>query len=217
MKKAIIFDYDGVIVSSEMPRFKLIQQILSKRNIAVHDNQFWNTVGRSITSILFEDYKDKATPEELDEMRTEYRKEYRGNIMNYIKPIKPTVDFITQYQGDLKLAIASNSPYEVIEKVLKILNIFSKFTAITTNDQVKNPKPDPEMYLVTAKKLGVEPEECIAIEDSVIGAQAALNADMTCYIVINPLNNEKQFVDMNIAGFIKSLDDYVQLTKDHSI
>jgi beta-phosphoglucomutase-like phosphatase (HAD superfamily) len=68
-------------------------------------------------------------------------------------------------------------------KVLQILDIEKQFDFVASRDDVENPKPDPEIYLLVARELGIPPAECLVIEDSLSGVKAALAADMHCIAV----------------------------------
>ena len=70
-----------------------------------------------------------------------------------------------------------------VNKVLRILNLKDEFDFIASRDDVENGKPDPEIYILVSKQLGVEPRECLVIEDSPAGVKAALAAAMHCIVV----------------------------------
>jgi beta-phosphoglucomutase-like phosphatase (HAD superfamily) len=82
-----------------------------------------------------------------------------------------------------RLAVASGSPIEAIESVLAQLEILSLFEVVISSESVNRGKPHPDVFLIAAEKLGVEPGECVVIEDSVVGAQAAKAAGMKCIAV----------------------------------
>ena len=96
---------------------------------------------------------------------------------------------------------------------MKHFGVYDKFASIVCKEDVMRHKPDPEIYLISAKALGVDSRECIAIEDSVVGAQAALNARMECYVLLNGYNSQSEFSNLPIAGFINKLQDFENITK----
>jgi HAD superfamily hydrolase (TIGR01509 family) len=83
------------------------------------------------------------------------------------------------------LAIATSSPQEVLNFVLEKLDIRKFFKVVISGDLVRRGKPDPEIYLLTVRKLGVDPKDCVVLEDSVNGVQAANNAGMKSIGVVN--------------------------------
>ena len=86
----------------------------------------------------------------------------------------------------LTLAITSSAVRDSIEVILTRLGIRVAFALIVDGSEVEHGKPDPEAYLVTARKLGLAPRECIVIEDSHVGVVAAKRAGMYCIAVRNP-------------------------------
>jgi HAD superfamily hydrolase (TIGR01509 family) len=86
----------------------------------------------------------------------------------------------------LRLALASSSPYRVIHAVLDALGLHSVFKVIHSAEEEARGKPDPAVYLTTARKLGIEPERCIAVEDSPNGLLSAKAAGMKCIVVPEP-------------------------------
>jgi sugar-phosphatase len=98
---------------------------------------------------------------------------------------KPGVDEVLALakSAGLRLALASSSPYRVIHAVLKALELESAFEVIHSAEEEARGKPDPAVYLTTARKLGIEPERCIAVEDSPNGLLSAKAAGMKCIVV----------------------------------
>jgi mannitol-1-/sugar-/sorbitol-6-/2-deoxyglucose-6-phosphatase len=101
---------------------------------------------------------------------------------------KPGVDEVLTLarSAGLRLALASSSPYRVIHAVLDALGLHSAFEVIHSAEEESRGKPDPAVYLTTARKLGIEPERCIAIEDSPNGLLSAKAAGMKCIVVPEP-------------------------------
>jgi len=106
----------------------------------------------------------------------------------------------------LKLAVASGSGIAILETLLKHLGIFEKFTCIVGKEHVTKHKPDPEVYILTASQLGCSIQDCIVIEDTVVGAQAAINAGMSVYVFLNVVNSKSEFNDINVAGFLETTE-----------
>jgi HAD superfamily hydrolase (TIGR01509 family) len=98
------------------------------------------------------------------------------------------------------LAITSSAVKSSIEAILERLELRDAFTLIVDGSEVQHGKPDPEAYLLTARKLGVAPERCIVFEDSHVGVMAAKRAGMFCVAVRNPRALERQ--DLSAADAI---------------
>ncbi len=117
---------------------------------------------------------------------------------------KQAVEFF--YNRGLKVALASSNITRWVMFLLEKKGIKKYFSSVTTSDDVFRPKPDPEVYLKTAQKLGVDVSECLVFEDSVAGATAAISARMrTC--VVPQIKKPTQFVRENAFKIYHSLED----------
>jgi HAD superfamily hydrolase (TIGR01509 family) len=106
----------------------------------------------------------------------------------------------------IKLAVASSSHKRMIEYVLKKLEIIDFFDSIVGAEDIDRSKPDPEIFLMSAKRLNVKPEECIVVEDSKLGVEAAKKAGMKCLGYFNPSSGKQ---DLSKADFVA--DDFCKL------
>src|SRR5690625_6869358 len=114
--------------------------------------------------------------------------EPRPGVINYLQDAKKL---------NLKIGLASSSTYSWVAGHLQKLNLIDYFECIKTSDDVEKVKPDPSLYLKATKCLGLDPEECIAFEDSVNGSLAAIQAGMKCVVVTNPLTESMTFTDVD--------------------
>ena len=116
------------------------------------------------------------------------------------------IDLLAELKNkNYKIALASNNNGSTISYVLKKFGIEHSFDAIVTAEEVKNGKPAPDVYEVAMRKIGLLPNECIGIEDSVIGMQAVKNAGMKCVVVPNEFTRSKSFDSADLI--IKSLKE----------
>jgi beta-phosphoglucomutase-like phosphatase (HAD superfamily) len=106
------------------------------------------------------------------------------------------------------MAIATMNNKEMVESTLQRFGVKNLFHLLITRDDVLKHKPDPEIYIKTAKRLKVKPSECVVVEDTKIGAEAAIGANMDCYILMNGFNNTFDFRNINISGFIYNNEDF---------
>jgi HAD superfamily hydrolase (TIGR01509 family) len=206
MIKALIFDFDGVLVLSEGPRFIAVKSIAARHGIELDENTRRFAKGKTTLKVLESILPDN--PELVHTLFNEYKKEYIDHIAEYIKPLTFTVNFIRNYDGTLPIAIASMSSKETIERLTKHFGIYEKITYIVGKNEVINHKPNPEIYLKAAADLGVPPEDCMVFEDTVIGVQAALSAKMACCVVLNGENSKEEFKDMKIHSYISTEKDF---------
>lgn len=211
MKKALLFDFDGVIVESITPRYKIVQKYARKEGIELDDSLIHEIDGITTRDFLSRHINDKATVERIF---INYRNEFQSDPLKYVLPIDHTVSFIRSYTGPLFMGVGTNGGRDYVLNVLDKLEITDKFGAIVTRDEVSAPKPDPAVYVTCAEMLNVLPEECVVIDDTSVGAEAAIRAGMDVYISLHSVNKKSSFDKLPIKGFISSYDDLVSLSTD---
>jgi HAD superfamily hydrolase (TIGR01509 family) len=120
---------------------------------------------------------------------------------SHLEPMDGVIEMIrTLQQRGVPLAITSSAVRSSIEAILERLGIRDAFSLIVDGSEVVNGKPDPEAYLLTARKLGVEPRDCVVFEDSHVGVVAAKRAGMYCIGVRNPRAQQRQ--DLSAADVV---------------
>lgn len=189
---AVIFDLDGTLVDSEIAWGKAFTHVLEKLGVAV-ENSHPQTTGISIKPNwheLIEKYNIK-TEFTLDELETFTLKE----LENHIDDIH-LMDGALEFIGDLKdsgylLGLATSTNWSIVDNVFNKLHLHDIFDSVTTGEEVENPKPFPDIYLVAAEKLGVDPGDCLVIEDSAPGVTAAMEANMKV-IAVSDTDDEKE-------------------------
>ncbi len=174
MIKAVIFDLDGVIADSEPIHEIAENKILEELGAKEIEN---------FTGIRFEDVLKKASVKNGINIDIETMMDRKFGIMmesaESLKPITHSVQLINSLSG-VRLAVASGSTKDWVDFSLKKFGLDKKFDVVVTSEDAKNGKPDPELYLVTSKKLGISPDDCIAIEDSSAGVESAKSAGIKC-------------------------------------
>jgi beta-phosphoglucomutase family hydrolase len=206
MKKAVIFDMDGVIVDSEPVHIKTDIQVMKNNGVKLSSRDLANYTGstaKHMLNDLIEKYKIPKTFEELFDERNEILFSF---LEEELKPTKGVIELINNLKGnEIKLAVASSSHKKLIMFVLNKLNITEKFNAIVGADDITNSKPDPEIFLKAASKLSVKNTDCVVIEDAKHGVEAAKKANMKC-VGYKPENNNQ---DLSEADII--IDDFSKL------
>src|SRR5258708_5689290 len=162
MIKAILFDFDNVIGMSEKPHFQVLQQVAMKNDVLIPDEYFEKKIGRTTRAFLDNNLK-KNEKHIIEKIIDEYEREFKRNITKYVNPITITVTFIKSYAGQLQFAIASMSSGEIIKKLIKHYGINEKIKVIISKENIVLHKPNPEIYLMTAKQLGILPSECVVV------------------------------------------------------
>lgn len=178
--KAIILDMDGVIINSEPVHFDVDQALLKKLGVKMSKEELGVFVGNTdhyMWSTLKERFNLEAAVEEIIEMKKEMFVEKFDEIelMDNFKEL-----MFSLYNEGYPMAIASSNNRKIVNKVVKKfgLNKYMKF--IISGEEVNKGKPDPEIFLTAAKKINVNPECCLVIEDASNGVKAAKAAKMKC-------------------------------------
>jgi len=210
MIKALIFDFDGVLVMSEHARFNVLQKMAKHHGLDISDELFSKVVGRTTKDFFELNFPtlDKGT---LQSIIADYTVEYKDKIVDHVTPIAFTNDFIRQYSGDKVLAVTSGNDTRIIELLLTHLNLRDKINCVVGKEHVAKHKPDPQAYLYTAEQLELRPETCLVFEDTAVGAEAALKAGMSVYVVLNGLNSKVDFDSLSISGYVKDYEDLVNV------
>lgn len=184
--KAVLFDFNGVIIKDEAIHRELNDELLLAENLPPQGKEFWKLcVGRSDRAGLSELLKSRGrfvTDEYLDKLIAKKAIMYRQRLEQLeVLPIYPdVVQFIEQmYNAEYKLAIVSGANRSGIELVVKQAKIGLYFDTIVAGDDVSQSKPDPEGYLLAIDRLNklypdlnLLPSECLAIEDTFVGIEA---------------------------------------------
>jgi len=182
MKKeiAVIFDMDGVIVHTNPYHSMAFREFFSTRNLAPTDEEFaQHMFGKSNSYILTHFLQRTIEGEELRLLEDEKESLFRKIYEPHIDPIKGITSFIDDlHKNGVKLGVATSAPLANLELILSKVPLRNKMGSILASENVKKHKPDPEVYLTSAKNLGVHPDQCIVFEDSFSGVSAGLNAGM---------------------------------------
>ena len=192
--KAVIFDMDGVIsdtqtlhAEAEEELFKrygieIIAQEITERYAGMSDKEFFETVFSEYGKLIHN----------VDMIIEEKWKKVLDLARGRISAIEGVVDLIEKLKrANFRLGLASAPKKEFIELVLSELKIKEYFYAVTSAYEVEFGKPNPAIFLLTAKKLSVLPEECTVIEDGKLGMVAAKKAGMKCIGLVNKDNVDK--------------------------
>ena len=194
MKKfsAIIFDMDGVIVDSEplhQQAFETLFEELGRKHD--HGIVFHEYFGRSDGALLRDFIGKHKLPHELEDLTARKLKYFLGYLRERRPVFKELHVLVPELAKRYKLGVATSSSHHAADVVMEISGLGSHFSLIVAREDVRFPKPDPEIYFTTARKLGVRPSACCVIEDSSHGIQAAKMAGMTCIGLTSSLPPEK--------------------------
>jgi len=202
MPKALIFDFDGLIVDTETVIYESWAEIYERNDQILELNTYKNCVGSNFEhfhpGIELEKRLGKkfnwaiidAEREELIRQRLE-QKEERTGLRYFIENAK---------EKGLELAIASSSSRNWVLGWIEKLELSNYFSAFVNRDDVEKIKPDPELFLTAAKSLGIHPSEALIFEDSENGLKAATAAGIPCAIITNSITAGGNFSEAIIVA-----------------
>ncbi|WP_243296584.1 HAD family hydrolase [Bacillus litorisediminis] len=192
--KAVIFDFDGTIIDTESVWFEVYRDLLKKRyGYSLSLKMFAQVIGTVndvLANQLEEEIGDAFDRKWLEEQAEEEFQNRRSALV-LRDDVRELIGFLIEQ--NVKLAIASSSRLEWVQAYLEKEKLTDYFPILLTSDDVAKVKPDPELYVRTLEKLGLHPEEAVAIEDSGHGSQAAVDAGIQTFVVPNPVTSFIQF------------------------
>ena len=186
MIAAVVFDLDGVLLRSEE-----VWDAVRERYVRELGGRYDDEVQRAMmgmsapewSAFLHEDAGVPGTPEQINADVVELMLEaYRRDL-----PLLPgAVDLVRRIAAQFPLALASSSNRAIFEEALRLAGIADCFQATVSSEEVLRGKPAPDVYLEAARRLGVAPENCAAVEDSHAGIRSAHAAGMRVLAIPNP-------------------------------
>jgi len=184
--KAVIWDMDGVIADTGPYHFSAWQEVFQKRGVDFTEDDFRRKFGQRNDTIIRNTLGEGISQSEIDAIASDKERNFRQRVRHNIKSLPGAIKLITSLkEHGFSMALASSAPMENIQLVTRGLDIESLFQAIVSGREVNEGKPSPQGFLLAAQKLGVEPKNCIVIEDAIAGVTAAKRAGMRCLAVAN--------------------------------
>jgi beta-phosphoglucomutase family hydrolase len=214
---AVIFDLDGTLIDNNSYHIKAWQEFYKKRNRVLSEEEFKRDFnGKTNADVLKYVFDKPLSKEESEKYTHEKEALYREIYKPYIKPVKGLLNLLQQLQSaGIPMAIATSGIPVNIEYMFEHVPVKLFFTAVINSTHIKKGKPDPEIYMLTAKKLNVSPENCVVFEDAVAGVQSAKAAGMKVVaITTTHIKDELSQADKFISDFDEiSVDDIIQLSQ----
>jgi HAD superfamily hydrolase (TIGR01509 family) len=181
--EAVIFDLDGLMFDTERLAKTALEEAVSRLGYHLPDSVFFAMVGRT-SSDSMQILREAAGPDfPLERARAEFLQFFKEYFKEYGAPAKEGLhELVALLEGrKIKRGVASSSEREWVESCLG--GLIGGFAAVVTGEEVRRGKPAPDIFLECARRLGVDPKECLVLEDSEPGARAGLAAGMRVIIV----------------------------------
>ncbi len=181
--RAAIFDLDGTLVDTYDAHFHAWRETCAPYGVVVDLERFGETFGRTNPPIIRFLWKETGLPDPddalIDQVADAKEARFRELLARDFKPMDGAVELIrTLHAQGWKIAIGTSAPQANLQQGIDGLGISDVLEATSCGDEVEHGKPDPEVFLLCAKRLGVAPRHCVVVEDAGPGVDAARNADM---------------------------------------
>jgi beta-phosphoglucomutase len=216
MLRAVIFDFNGIIVDDEPIHFKLFQRVLVEEGIVLTEEDYYaRYLGFDDRGAFIAGFREHSRPlsakmlQELIERKADY---YQEAIRNHVTVFPGVKNLVADLAQTLPLAVASGALRHEIDTILKTVGLLDHFRAIVAAEDVNQGKPEPEIYLKALAALNAHGDngkpigaaDCVVIEDSKEGIRGARRAGMKCLAVTNSHPAE---LLSDADAVVKSLED----------
>ncbi|WGE35212.1 hexitol phosphatase HxpB [Actinobacillus genomosp. 1] len=194
MKKAFIFDMDGVLIDSEPLWQQTELDLLHGYGIPITEQELARTRGMPSVPVLRYASELYQKPLDIEKVAQELLDLAISNILKakpLMKGVTETLELLARH--DIKIAIASASPRYMLDNIVQSCGIADYFSYIASGAELAYSKPHPAVYLQAAKGLGIEPAECVGIEDSKPGMISVKAASMSCIVIPNELDFHENY------------------------
>ena len=209
MAKAVIFDWDGTLADTKRAVLQSFQKVLGEAGCVVSDEFIERRIGIGTKKTIMEAFREcnmRFNVSMLEKVATEKIRIQTG-LTEIVSLFDGASELLEALQGKTRIALATMSNRKVVNKLLSEKEIETYFDVVVSADEIVNPKPDPEVFLLSAKKLGVDPKDCMVVEDSVFGVRAAKEANMKCIAVFSGVYSseelQQEHPDMVIGSLVE--------------
>ncbi len=180
MNRAVLWDLDGTLVDSEAFHWQSWVHALDAEGVTITYAQFKASFGQRNDRILGGWLGGTSSTERIERVAEAKEAEYRRlAIVHGLTPLPGAVDWLARLRANgWRQAIASSAPRENVDVMLRVLDLTSYFDAIVSSEDVTIGKPDPQVFLAAASRVGVQPSHAVVVEDAAAGVEAARRGGM---------------------------------------
>lgn len=214
MIKAVLLDHDGTMVNSEESHYQLWKKVIGLPGERFTDQMYAeHCIGvptHDNAEYLKSEFGLKQSIEELVQSKIETTKTFLET--EFFPMMQGCLELLNWLkQSDLRVAVVSGSERYAVDRSLEGNRLVNFIEHINTGDEVANNKPSPDVYLLALERLGLRPEECLAVEDTYHGLLAATAANIKCIAVPNLYSRHQDFSasEITLSGLPEVLE-YLQ-------
>ncbi|HEY8316786.1 MAG TPA: HAD family phosphatase [Gaiellaceae bacterium] len=207
MIDAVVFDMDGVLLASEEVWDAVREEYVHERG-----GRYDVEIQRAMMGMSSREWSrflhdDADVPEGAEEINVEVVRRMLDAYGEHLPLIPGAVDAVRRLAARFPLGLASSSNRELIDTALELADLSQSFSATVSSEEVAHGKPAPDVYLEAARRLGVDPRRCAAVEDSHGGIRSAKSAGMRVIAIPNPTYPPDDEALALADAVIRSLDD----------
>jgi len=183
---AVVFDMDGVLIQSEEVWDEVRERFVRERGGRYDAEVQRAMMGMSSTEWSAYLHETAGVPDAPEEINAEVVRRMLASYESHLPLLPGAREAVERLAGEFTLAVASSSNRPLIDAVLDVAGIAQHFAATVSSEEVARGKPAPDVYLEAARRLGVDPHACAAVEDSHGGIRSAKAAGMRVLAIPNP-------------------------------
>ena len=209
---AVIFDLDGTLVDSMWMWESIDVEYLQRFGIDLPSDLQKNIEGISFTEAAVYFKQRFELPDSLDKIKSDWNQMAWDKYLNEV-PVKEGVIPLLQYlrQQNIPAGIATSNSRELVDLIVEKHGMQEYFDSIRTSCEVAKGKPSPDIYLLVARDLGVEPERCLVFEDVLQGVMAGKNANMKVCAVYDKYSEQDQKEKIKLADYyVNSMEEVLR-------
>ena len=191
MVKAMLWDNDGVLVDTEKLYFEACRDELAAQGIEINEADFVATFLKTSEGIkAFVGHLDEA---EFAALRTRRNERYSALLQRGVEPKTGVRETLAALHGKVRMGIVTSCQGDHFEMIHASTGLLSYFDFVLVREDYEASKPEPEPYLVAMERNGLAADECLVVEDSERGLQAAVAAGLRCVVIRQGLTEQSDF------------------------
>jgi HAD superfamily hydrolase (TIGR01509 family) len=209
MFEAAIFDWDGTLADTRKPILTSFQKALKEINLEVPNRYIERRIGIGASETFREILKaaNRCVDEKIVKQLVEHKSSAQIQLAEEVPLFEGAKEILEFLNGKVKVGLASMNNRAIVIHLLQLNGLADCFDVVLTVEAVCRSKPDPEIFLKTAKQLNVRPAKCVVFEDSLFGVQAAKAAGMSCIAVTTGVYTKEELKAEKADLVVKSLLD----------
>ncbi len=191
--KSIFWDNDGILVDTEMLYYRASREVFAKIGVELTIEMYIQNFLIRSKGMWHLAEKKGLSHDQITALRNERNSIYGSLLSEELRIIAGVKETLNELSGKYKMGVVTSSRGDHFKIIHEKSGLMKYFDFVITSDDYKEPKPDPEPYLMAVEKSGFKKEECAAVEDSERGLKAALAAGIKCYVIPTQLTEGCDF------------------------